>query len=76
MKIFLLRTPAGDIVARTSLTELVDGNEAEYSHVAEFDITEGRLSADNPDVQRMLCDVFTEGALYQQEHPRRKVKKW
>lgn len=77
MKVYLFRTPQGLIVSRTSPTEIVDGNEGSDTQVAELEIKhEGRLTADNPDLQTLLCAAFTEGARWQQQHSDTAVREW
>jgi hypothetical protein len=78
MKIFLFRTQACDIVARTSRTELVDGNEDTYEYVGEFliDTHLSHLRHDDPKLQRLLCDVFVEAALWARDYPEKIVKRW
>jgi len=74
MTIFLLRTQSGVIIARTSLMELIDGEENSYEQVATLNIDgEGSLRADNPDLQKLLHDAFVIGAQWGQKNPRKYV---
>jgi hypothetical protein len=76
--LFLLRTPGGDIVARTSPMDLIDGNEASYELVAELPIDThlSHLRSDDPKLQTLLCKVFVEGALWVQQNSDKTVKRW
>ncbi|MDF1496765.1 MAG: hypothetical protein P1P90_01760 [Patescibacteria group bacterium] len=74
MTIHLLRTQRGVVIARTSLMELLDGEEDSYEIVAVLNIDdESCLTADHPDLQKLLNDAFVSGAKWGQKNPQKYI---